>query len=87
MNEKETKCYLKATEVLLDADAHDPEIDIYQGTGARNCILSDVRSEVQSYSEWDLNPRPLNSIQTLKPTELSGHYIYIYIYIYICIYR
>ena len=25
------------------------------------------------WPEWDLNPRPLNFIQTLKPTELSGH--------------
>ena len=28
---------------------------------------------IESYPEWDLNPRPLNSV----------HYIYIYIYIYI----
>ena len=24
------------------------------------------------WTEWDLNPRPLNFVQTLKPTELSG---------------
>ena len=29
----------------------------------------------ESWSEWDLNTRPLNSGQKLKPTELSGHYI------------
>ena len=23
--------------------------------------------------EWDLNPQPLNSVQTLEPTGLSGH--------------
>ena len=28
---------------------------------------------IESWPEWDLNPRPLNSIQTLKLTELSGH--------------
>ena len=28
---------------------------------------------IESWSEWDLNPRPLNSVQTLQPTELSGH--------------
>ena len=28
---------------------------------------------IESWHEWDLNPRPLNSVQTLKPTELSGH--------------
>ena len=27
----------------------------------------------ESWPEWDLNPRPLNSVQTLSPTELSGH--------------
>ena len=32
---------------------------------------------IESWPEWDLNPRPLNSVQI---------YIYIYIYIYICIY-
>ena len=25
---------------------------------------------IESWSEWDLNPRPLNSVQTLEPTEL-----------------
>ena len=25
---------------------------------------------IESWPEWDLNPRPLNSVQTLKPTEL-----------------
>ena len=44
---------------------------------------------IESWSEWDLNPQPLNFVQTLKLTELSGHYIYInintniFIYIYI----
>ena len=28
---------------------------------------------IESWPEWDLNPRPLNSVQTLKATELSGH--------------
>ena len=28
---------------------------------------------IESWPEWDLNPRPLNSVQTLQPTELSGH--------------
>ena len=37
----------------------------------------------ESWPEWDLNPQPLNFIETLYPTKLSGHiYIYIYIYIY-----
>ena len=57
---------------------------------------------IESCPEWELNPRPLNSVQMLQPTELSGHefnshseptlysysnlYIYIYIYIYIYTY-
>ena len=28
---------------------------------------------IKCWSEWDLNPRPLISGQTLKPTKLSGH--------------
>ena len=28
---------------------------------------------IESWPEWDLNPRPLNSVQTLLPTELSDH--------------
>ena len=28
---------------------------------------------IESWPEWDLNPRPLNSVQTLEPTELSDH--------------
>ena len=28
---------------------------------------------IESWSEWNLNPRALNSIQTLKPADLSGH--------------
>ena len=28
---------------------------------------------IESWLEWDLNPRPLNSVQKLQPTELSGH--------------
>ena len=29
---------------------------------------------IESWSEWELNLQPLNSVQqTLKPTELSGH--------------
>ena len=35
----------------------------------------DVAAE--SWPKWGLNPQPLNSIQTLKPTELLDHYIYI----------
>ena len=27
---------------------------------------------IESWPEWDLNPRPLNSVQTLKPIELLG---------------
>ena len=34
----------------------------------------EVATEI--WSEWDLNPWPLNSVQTLKLTELWGHYIY-----------
>ena len=46
---------------------------------------------IESWSEGDLNSRPLNSTQTLKPTELSGlrtlyRYIDIYTYIHICTY-
>ena len=26
-----------------------------------------------AWAEWDLNPRPLNSVQTLQPTGLLGH--------------
>ena len=39
----------------------------------------EVATEI--WPEWDMNPQPLNSVQTLKPTELTGHNIYIYIYI------
>ena len=28
---------------------------------------------LESWPEWDLNPRPQNSVQMLKPTELSSH--------------
>ena len=28
---------------------------------------------IERWPEWDLNPRPLNSVQTLHPTEPSGH--------------
>ena len=28
---------------------------------------------IERCPEWDLNPRPLNSVKTLKPTELSDH--------------
>ena len=28
---------------------------------------------IESWPEWDLNPQPLNSVQTLSPIELSGH--------------
>ena len=41
---------------------------------------------IESWSEWNLNPRPMNSVHTLNPTELIRHYLYIYIYIYIFIY-
>ena len=33
----------------------------------------------ESWPESDLNPQPLNFIETLYPTKLSGH-VYIYIY-------
>ena len=51
---------------------------------------------IESWPGWDLNPRPLNFVQTLQPTELSGHelnshseptlYSYSNIYTYICRY-
>ena len=28
---------------------------------------------IESWSEWDLNQRPLDFAQKLQPTELSGH--------------
>ena len=28
---------------------------------------------IENWPELDLNPRLLNSVQTLQPTELSGH--------------
>ena len=28
---------------------------------------------IESCPEWDLNPRPLNPVQTLQPIKLSGH--------------
>ena len=28
---------------------------------------------IESCPEWELNPRPLNSVQTLELTDLSGH--------------
>ena len=28
---------------------------------------------IKNWPEWDLNPRLLTSVQTLQPTELSGH--------------
>ena len=28
---------------------------------------------IESWPEWDLNTRLLNSVQSLQPTELSGH--------------
>ena len=28
---------------------------------------------IENWLEWDLNPRHLNSVQTLKPTVLSGY--------------
>ena len=33
---------------------------------------------IESWPEWDLNPRPLNAVQTLQPTELSGFNSHIY---------
>ena len=50
-----------------------------------------LKVAVESWSESYLNLRPLNSVQTLKPTELSGHYIiivclYRYMYMYTSIY-
>ena len=27
---------------------------------------------IENWPEWDLNPRPLNSVQTLEPTEGEG---------------
>ena len=32
-----------------------------------------LEGAVDSWPQWDLNPPPLNSIQTLQPNELSGH--------------
>ena len=40
---------------------------------------------IESWSEWDLNSQRLNSVYTLKLTDLPL-YIYIYIYIYMYIY-
>ena len=28
---------------------------------------------IEIWLQWDLKPRPLNSVQTLKPAELSAH--------------
>ena len=28
---------------------------------------------IESWPEWDLKQQPLNSVQTLKPSELPGH--------------
>ena len=28
---------------------------------------------IENWPEWDMNLRPLNSVQTLYPTKLSGH--------------
>ena len=41
---------------------------------------------IESLYDWDLKPRLLNSVQTLKPTELSYVYIYVNIYTYIYIF-
>ena len=32
-----------------------------------------LEAAIESWAEWNLNPRPLISVQTLKPTKLSGH--------------
>ena len=41
VQEKATKCSLKAAEVLLDADGQClPKFDIYQGAVAPNCFKS-----------------------------------------------
>ena len=32
-----------------------------------------IEVAIDKRREWDLNPQPLNSIQKLQPTELSGH--------------
>ena len=29
--------------------------------------------DIENLPEWDLNLRPPNSVQTLQPTEVSGH--------------
>ena len=34
---------------------------------------------IERWSEWDLNPRPLNSVQWLKPTVSLYTYISIYL--------
>ena len=34
---------------------------------------------IETWSELGLNPQPVNSVQTLKLTELSGHYMHLYI--------
>ena len=53
---------------------------------------------IEGWPEWDLNPRPLNFVQTLLPTELIPSTIakfywqlkcicvYVYVYMYICVY-
>ena len=40
VGEKATKCSLKATEVLLNADGHVHTIEIFQGTVTPNCFKS-----------------------------------------------
>ena len=36
---------------------------------------------IENWSEWDLNPQPLNSVQMVNLTYQAIIYIYIYIYI------
>ena len=44
VREKATKCSLKTTEALLDADEHLLTSDIYQGTVAPNCFKNHTNS-------------------------------------------
>ena len=37
-----------------------------------------LKVAIESRPDWDLNPRPLNLVQTLLPTELSDHEFNLY---------
>ena len=41
---------------------------------------------IESLPEWDLNPQPLNSVQTLQPT-LRRSNVCMYLFMYLCMYK